>query len=232
MIFVHIGAGAGDLDPKAGFRDGFSEFVKKKKDITKEIFLVEANPKNISKLKKSWKNYKNIKIINKAIIPNNYNKKKIKLYYCDEDAPHYQLLSSDVNHIKHYFPNSNIKSITVKTLKIKELFNSNFKNKTIESFSLDVEGLDYKLIMDLELSKYNINNISIEYMHLNFNQKKKIVNKFISNKFTYNGFGIDHNNFDWLFSNKKSLWNNLIAKLLPYIHRKHYKRLNKILFKI
>ena len=38
MIFVHIGAGAGDLDPKAGFRDGFSEFVKKKKDIKKKYF--------------------------------------------------------------------------------------------------------------------------------------------------------------------------------------------------
>ena len=31
MIFVHIGAGAGDQDPGAdgkNFRDGFSEFVK------------------------------------------------------------------------------------------------------------------------------------------------------------------------------------------------------------
>ena len=31
MIFFHIGGGAGDLDPSANFRDGFSEFVKNHK---------------------------------------------------------------------------------------------------------------------------------------------------------------------------------------------------------
>ena len=54
MIFIHIGAGAGDKDPKFNFRDGFTEYVKKY-PITKkerEIYLVEANPKNIKKLRK------------------------------------------------------------------------------------------------------------------------------------------------------------------------------------
>ena len=51
MIYVHIGAGAGDLDAGALFRDGFSEFVKKNDDQNKKIYLVEANPSNISKLK-------------------------------------------------------------------------------------------------------------------------------------------------------------------------------------
>ena len=31
MNFIHIGAGAGDLDPASNFRDGFSEYVKKHK---------------------------------------------------------------------------------------------------------------------------------------------------------------------------------------------------------
>jgi hypothetical protein len=31
-IYVQIGAGAGDQDPRANFRDGFTEFVKKKKN--------------------------------------------------------------------------------------------------------------------------------------------------------------------------------------------------------
>ena len=39
MIFVHIGAGAGDLDPWTNFRDGFSEYVKKKK-VKKVKFLL------------------------------------------------------------------------------------------------------------------------------------------------------------------------------------------------
>ena len=32
MIYIHIGAGAGDLDSGAHFRDGFSEFVKQSDD--------------------------------------------------------------------------------------------------------------------------------------------------------------------------------------------------------
>ena len=78
MNFVHIGAGAGDLDPSNNYRDGFTEFVKNHKSKLKKIYVVEANPKNINKLKETWKNYKNKKIINYAIIPNNTNKKKNK----------------------------------------------------------------------------------------------------------------------------------------------------------
>ena len=62
MIYVHIGAGAGDLDAGAHFRDGFSEFVKENDDQNKKIYLVEANPSNISKLKESWKDYRNVQI--------------------------------------------------------------------------------------------------------------------------------------------------------------------------
>jgi hypothetical protein len=29
MLYIHMGAGAGDLDPKANFRCGFTEFIKK-----------------------------------------------------------------------------------------------------------------------------------------------------------------------------------------------------------
>ena len=36
MNFVHIGAGAGDLDPSSNFRDGFSEYVKKHKSKLKK----------------------------------------------------------------------------------------------------------------------------------------------------------------------------------------------------
>ena len=62
MIYVHIGAGAGDLDAGAHFRDGFSEFVKQSDDSEKKIYVVEANPSNISKLEETWKNYKNVNL--------------------------------------------------------------------------------------------------------------------------------------------------------------------------
>ena len=75
MNFLHIGGGAGDLDPATNYRDGFSEFVKKHKSKDKKIYVVEANPVNIVTLKKSWKKYKSVKIFNIAIS----NKKRERL---------------------------------------------------------------------------------------------------------------------------------------------------------
>ena len=86
--------------------------------------------------------------------------------------------------------------------------------------------------MSIDLSKYIINNISVEYLHLNKIQKKKIINRLLSKGYSYNGFGIDHNNIDWLFTKKNSLWNNLIVRIFPFVHRIYYKRLNKLIRKL
>ena len=85
MIFVHVGAGAGDLDPSSNFRDGFTEYVKNINFSEKKIYVVEANPKNLEKLKDCWKNYKNVKIFNFAITPNNFSNDEIDLYYSEDD---------------------------------------------------------------------------------------------------------------------------------------------------
>ena len=232
MIFVHIGAGAGDLDPTTNFRDGFSELVKNHESNAKKVFIVEANPINIKKLKKCWKNYKSVKIFNFAIVSNKIKNEKIRFYYCKKDAPHYQLFSSDIKHVKHYFPNLKIESKLIRTVKIKDFMEKNFKKKIIDFFSVDVEGGDFDIIINLDLKKYNIQNISLEYLHLTIMQKKKLIKKLIANGYSYNGFGVDHNNIDWSFKKKTNIWNNWISKLMPYIHRKHYKRLNKIIVSI
>ena len=229
MIFFHIGGGAGDLDPSANFRDGFSEFVKNHKSKIKNIFVVEANPTNINKLKKSWKKYKLTKIFNIAI--SNKNETKLKFFYSEKDAPHYQLFSSNINHIKKYFPTSEIKSKFIKAININKFLDYNFNNKVIDYFSVDIEGGDFDLIMALNLKKFEIKNISLEYLHLTKIQKTKILKKLLDNGYSYFGFGIDHMKIDWLFKKEYIWWNNKISKLLPIIHRKHYKRLNRLLIK-
>jgi len=85
--------------------------------------------------------------------------------------------------------------------------------------------------MAINLKKFKIRNISLEYLHLTKIQKTKILIKFLDNGYSYFGFGIDHMKIDWLFKKKSNWWNNKISKLLPIIHRKHYKRLNKLLIK-
>ena len=231
MNFLHIGAGAGDLDPKTNFRDGFSELVKSFKHKNEnKIFVVEANPVNIKKLKKCWTNYKFVKIYNFAITEKE-KLKKIKFFFSLDDGPHYQLFSNNINHVKHYFPNSKIRNKIVKSININLFLTKYVKEKKIDYFSLDVEGMDYQIMMKLDLKKNKFKNISFEYLHLKTGQKRKIIKKLKHYGYSYGGFGIDHNNLDWLFIKKRSKWNNLISNLLPIIHRKHYKRLNKLLIK-
>ena len=110
------------------------EFIKNKKNKKYKIYVVEANPKNIKKLKETWKNYKNTKIFNLAIVPNNFKKKQIKLFYSENDAPHFQLMSSEINHVKRYFPQSKIKSINIKVMKIDYFFKKYFRNSKIDRF--------------------------------------------------------------------------------------------------
>tara|TARA_B100000787_G_C16181277_1_gene291959 strand:+ start:1248 stop:1949 length:702 start_codon:yes stop_codon:yes gene_type:complete len=227
MNYLHIGGGAGDLDPSTNFRDGFSEFVKTHKSKNKNIFVIEANPVNIKLLKKSWNNYVSVKIFNIAISAK--SKKKVKFFYSEKDAPHYQLFSSDINHIKRNFYGSKIKSKSIKAITINKFLEKNFKNKIIDYFSIDIEGSDFDVIMALNFKKYNIKNISLEYLHLTKNEKIEILKKLLNNDYSYFGFGLDHNNIDWFFKKKASWWNNIVSKLLPIIHRKHYKRLNKLL---
>tara|TARA_A100001011_G_C14262187_1_gene822964 strand:+ start:1137 stop:1832 length:696 start_codon:yes stop_codon:yes gene_type:complete len=230
MNFLHIGGGAGDLDPAANFRDGFSEFVKKYKIKNKNIFIVEANPANILTLKKSWAKYNSVKIFNIAI--SNKKKKKIRFYFSEKDAPYYQLFSNNINHVKKHFPKSKIKKKIVNSIEINKFLEMHFLNKKIDFFSIDIEGSDYNVLMKLDLKRYQIENISLEYLHLNKIQKIKILKKFMNHGYSYFGFGLDHNKIDWFFKKERNYWNNLISKFLPLIHRKHYKRLNKLLLNV
>ena len=232
MIYVHIGAGAGDLDAGALFRDGFSEFVKKNKDEDKRIYLVEANPSNISKLKISWKDYKNAKIFDFAITSSKQDEKRIKFYYSLDDAPHYQQFSNDIEHVKkNYKDLKKIKFKYIDCVKINDFLNKNFNNKVINFFSIDIEGMDYDVIEDINLKKFEITNFSFEHLHLNIYQKIKLFRKFLKFGYSYNGSGLDHNDFDWTFQKKKNIWNNMIFFFLIFISKKYYQILNKLLQK-
>ena len=232
MIYVHIGAGAGDLDAGAHFRDGFSEFVKENDDQNKKIYLVEANPSNISKLKESWKDYRNVEIFNFAITSSKQDEKRLKFFYSLDDAPHYQQFSNDIEHVKkNYKDLKKIKFKYIDCVKINDFLNKNFNNKVINFFSIDIEGMDYDVIEDINLKKFEITNFSFEHLHLNIYQKIKLFRKFLKFGYSYNGSGLDHNDFDWTFQKKKNIWNNMIFFFLIFISKKYYQILNKLLQK-
>ena len=211
-IYVQIGAGAGDQDPRANFRDGFTEFVKKKK-IKDKIILVEANPLNIPKLKKCWKNYSNTKIFNIAIVPDNIKKKKITLFYSKDDKPHFQVTSISKKHVEQFYPTSSIKEVEIKTSKISSFLKEIANNDNIEYLALDVEGVDFEILFSLNLKNINIKNISIETLHINKLKKKQLARHLLKNGFVYKGKGFDINGYDTLFSKSNNFFSQIKTRI-------------------
>lgn len=227
-IFVHFGAGAGNLDSRAGFRCGFTEFIKKKIANDDKAFVVEANPKNIDKLKSCYENYKNVNIINAAITHDDTN--ECEFFYTDDDAPHYHVCSMEIKHVKKHYPNSVIKSFKINAINVNEFIDKKVGNK-IDYLSIDLEGIDYSILMKINLSKIKIENISIEYLHLSKNEIKNMIKHLNKYGYSYCGYGYDHKNFDYLFKNKIIIWNRLISNFLSLISHKKIKYLNKLIIK-
>ena len=225
-----MGAGAGDLDSSANFRCGFTEFIKKNYKKDDEIFAIEANKLNIKKLKKCWKNYPKTKILNLAITADSLDNNKT-LYYTEQDKPHYQVCSMDINHVKKHYPKSLIKKFSVKAITIKEFFKKYIEKKCINFLSIDLEGIDYEIIMSINFKKNHIEKLSIEHLHLTKFQKLKLINHLNNSGYSYCGSGYDHNNFDYLFIKKKILFNQILSRVLFMISRKHLNVFNKFLFR-
>lgn len=119
-IFIQIGAGAGDLDYSADFRDGFSGNVKSRVlNINDRILVLEANPFNISTLTAAWRKYPQVEVFNLAILPTRSSKgQKIDFYYSADDGPFFQIASVNESHVRKYFPYSEVKRIHVDAIEI------------------------------------------------------------------------------------------------------------------
>tara|TARA_B100000401_G_scaffold429039_1_gene362259 strand:+ start:262 stop:954 length:693 start_codon:yes stop_codon:yes gene_type:complete len=229
MNYVHLGACIGDWDKTGIVRCGFTEFIKKNSKSDDKIFLVEANPKNIDKLKESYKNFHNANIFNLGVSANENG--EITFFYTEDDAPYYMVCSTKINHVLKHYPNTKINEFKIKTISINNLFKNYIKEKNIDYLSIDLEGIDFEILMSIDFNNYNIRNISVEYLHLNKKQKKKLVNHLLKHGYSYCGFGYDNDNFDFLFRKKKILLNRFISKFLWIVGKKHLNILNYFIIK-
>ncbi len=86
-----------------------------------------------------------------------------------------------------FFPRSKIKILNKKVLKenINELVFSDLEDKTIDFFSLDIDGNDYWVLKDLNVE--NINVICCEYNHFIGNNVKKTIPYNPNHKWVNNG---------------------------------------------
>lgn len=229
MIFIHLGAGAGDLDERANFKCGFTEFIKKNNKLNDKIFVLEANPKNIPHLKACYKNFSNVNVYNLGISRN--NEKYLIFYFTEDDAPHYQVCTSKIEHLKKHYPNSKVKKFKIQSISINEFLEKEVSHNLIDFLSIDLEGIDYDALMSIDMNKFDIKNISIEFIHLTSLQKKIMINHLNHNGYSYIGYGYDYNNFDFLFTKKKFLINRFLSKFLWMVGKKYLKIFNYFIFK-
>ena len=83
--------------------------------------------------------------------------------------------------------------------------------------------MDYDVLFNLELKKFDIKNISFEHLHLSLWQKFKIVLKFTKNNYFFSGMGFDVRKSDWMFS-KNHKKTKIITYLLPFTPRRIWKK--------
>jgi FkbM family methyltransferase len=198
-IFIQVGAGAGDLDSRANFHDGFTEFIKKlPRERIKKIILVEPNPMNIPKLRECWKDYPEATIYELAIVPKNIKEDTITLYYDKDDGPHYQVASINKSHVqKHYNEHSEFNTFTARTKHLEEFIHEITKEE-IELLALDIEGIDAEILLDLDYNNIKVKFLSFEYIHLLHNTNAVLMT-LVNNNFQYLGKGADYEGSDYLF---------------------------------
>ena len=217
-MYVQIGSGAANLDTE--FEDGFSNFILKNK-IRDKVLIVEANSLHLSRLKKFWASYSNVYVFNLAIIPDNVELSKIDFFYANEDKPNYQIFSSSKSFVKKHFPNSEIRRKNIKCKKISEFFKIN-TIKIVEFLSIDIEGMDYEVLINFDFNKFNLKNVSFEHIHLSCWQKIKIILKLVKNGFFFSGMGFDIRKSDWMFT-RGYKYKKITTFLLPFTPRRIWK---------
>lgn len=169
--------------------DDLNYFVKKYKS---KSILVEPIFEIFTKLQENYKGYQNVIFENSAITVDEDIKHlfKVDKKFLNKYGNHIQAISSfDKNHlIKHGVKSSHIIKENVKTLSIKNLIEK-YQLKNVDLFFVDAEGYDGKIIYDL-LVKSNLRPIVIfEYIHIENNFLKKLIDLFKNKNFLYFNVG-------------------------------------------
>ena len=219
-IYIQLGAGAGDKDYSADFRDGFSAYVKRRVvNADDKIILVEANFFNLSALATAWQDFPTAVILQMAISAGEKGAvHELDFFYVQEDAPYFQVSSLKKSHVQKFYPEAEILSFSVQAMGINEFLTKECGINPIELLAIDIEGMDFLVMHELDLSLFEIHLISYEKSHINF-QESLLTRKLKSFGYREGGSGMDPHNSDVLWVKPNSFYEALYFTLRHYRHR-------------
>lgn len=198
-VYVQVGAGAGDRDPRAGFRDGFSEYVKSRRLAPGDrVVLVEPNPANIPTLTECWDGYPQAEIHQLGICPPSGAERSITFYYAAEDAPHFQVFSMSPEHVLTHYPGAELLEERVRCVTLPEFLDDVVGTAHIDLLALDIEGIDADVLLTTDWTKVNCALLSFEALHLS-DHLEAVGRHLWAAGLSDLGEGIDHNGFDLLY---------------------------------
>ena len=192
--------------------DDLSRHLISNYDSLEFALFVEPNQLHLQDIKNCYQKFDNAIIENVAIKTVSDPNEEMTIYYHIDDAPDYQIASTDLNHIlKHrhlYHDEGKIKSFTVPCLTLHELFEK-YNIIELDWLLLDIEGLDAEILLTTDWKPYKIRRIEFEQLHLG-GYKSAIYNMFI--ELGYKQVKSLHE-YDWAFEKDNIDFKDINQKL-------------------
>lgn len=140
--------------------DHVFEFISQNERNIERAILVEPLPEKIKEAQTKYKNFNFVEFHEVAIV--DFEDKEEISFFFPRDLIHSQISSTSFNHVANH--RSDIEEIKVKCISIKKFLNK-INLSEIDRFYIDTEGLDCKLIKQIDFTKYNIKYLEYEYVH-------------------------------------------------------------------
>ena len=158
------------------------------------LLLVEANPFNIESLKQCYTNYQCI--IENIVITPDLTTDKIPFYYSVDDGPGYEVSSMIKSHPMMYYREDQIKEFELPAISLDSLLQK-YNIDYLDYLFLDIEGIDAEVSLSLDLEKYDIKHVQVEFLHLG-NHQQDVTNHFQNHGYSLHS-GIDLHGYDKMF---------------------------------
>jgi len=164
MIVVQIGTNTGNDHVLRMCKEQECEMIR----------LVEPFDIHNQTIRANYSGIANYTIDNVAIVPT--STPWVDLYYTDNDGPanhpkkSFEVASILPDHLlKHNYSYLSLRKVRVPSLTMNEYL-AKYNLRRIDYLFLDIEGIDFEVLKTIEFDRFDIRNLQIEHLHLDFNQ--------------------------------------------------------------